>query len=86
MKEILYYLIFINIFTFVVFGIDKYKAIKNMYRIKEKSLFTLSLIGGALGALFGMKIFRHKTLKPSFKYGIPIIAFIELIIIIYILN
>ena len=86
MKEILYYLIFINIFTFIIFGIDKYKAIKNMYRIKEKTLFSLSIIGGALGALFGMKIFRHKTLKPSFKYGIPIIAFIDLIIIIYILN
>ncbi len=82
MKEIIYYLIFINLFTFIVFGIDKYKAIKNKYRIKEKTLFFLAIIGGVIGAIFGMKIFRHKTLKPSFKYGIPILAVIEIILII----
>ncbi len=82
MKEIIYYLIFINFFTFIVFGIDKYKAIKNNYRIKEKTLFFLAIIGGVIGAIFGMKIFRHKTLKPSFKYGIPILAVIEIILII----
>lgn len=81
MKELLYYLIFINIFSFLLFGIDKYRAIKNKYRIKEKTLFTLSIMGGVFGSLLGMKVFRHKTLKASFKYGIPFILIIELIII-----
>ena len=86
MKELLYYLIFINIFTFFLFGIDKYKAIKNKYRIKEATLFGLSIIGGSIGALFGMKIFHHKTLKFSFKYGIPLLAFLDIIIIIYLMR
>ncbi len=86
MKELVYYLIFINIFTFITFGIDKYKSIKNKYRVKEKTLFILSIIGGFVGAILAMKIFRHKTLKPSFKYGIPIICIIELIIIFVILR
>jgi len=86
MKEIIYYFIFINIFTFLIFGIDKYRAIKNKYRIKKSTLFSLSLIGGAFGGLFGMKVFHHKTLKNSFKYGIPTLAFIELIIIIYLIK
>lgn len=84
MKIITNYIIFINIFTFLIFGIDKYKAIKHEYRIKEKTLLGLCIIGGAFGGLFGMKIFRHKTLKPIFKYTIPIISIIEIILIIYI--
>jgi uncharacterized membrane protein YsdA (DUF1294 family) len=86
MKEIIYYYIFINIFTFILFGIDKYRAIKNKYRVKESTLFSLSFIGGALGGFFGMKIFRHKTLKSSFKYGIPFLAFIEILIFIYLIR
>ena len=86
MKELLYYFLFINIFTFILFGIDKYRAIKNMYRIKESTLISLSLIGGAFGGLFGMKVFRHKTLKNKFRFTIPLLAFIELLLIIYILN
>lgn len=84
MKKIIYYFIFINLFTFLIFGIDKYRAIKNKYRIKEKTLFGLSLIGGSFGAFIGMKLFHHKTIKPSFKYTIPVIALLELFLIIYI--
>ena len=83
MNNLIIYFIFINVFTFLAFGIDKYKAIKHKYRISESLLFSLSLIGGAFGAFFGMKIFRHKTLKPSF---IPTIAIFELIIIIYLIE
>ena len=86
MKEIIYYLIFINVFTFLIFGIDKYRAIKNMYRIKEKTLFGLSLIGGSIGAYIGMKTFRHKTLKNSFKYGIPFLIIIDFLIILWIIK
>lgn len=86
MKEGLYYLLFINVFTFLVFGIDKYKAIKYKYRVKEKTLFFLCLIGGTFGGILGMKIFRHKTLKPVFKYGIPIIAILEIFLLIYLFN
>ena len=86
MKEIIYYLIFINDFKFLIFGIDKYRAIKNMYRIKEKTLFGLSLIGGSIGAYIGMKTFRHKTLKNSFKYGIPFLIIIDFLIILWIIK
>ena len=86
MKEVFYYLIFINLFTFLIFGIDKYRSIKNMYRVKESTLLSLFLIGGAIGGLFGMRIFRHKTLKYKFKYIIPILSFLEILLIIYLIK
>lgn len=86
MKELLYYLIFINVFTFLIFGLDKYRAIKKMYRIKEKTLFGLSLIGGSIGAYIGMNTFRHKTLKNSFRYGIPFLIIIDILIILWIIK
>lgn len=57
-----------------------------MYRIKEKTLFGLSLIGGSIGAYIGMKTFRHKTLKNSFKYGIPFLIIIDFLIILWIIK
>ena len=57
------YVILINIITFIAYGIDKRKAKKNRFRIKEATLFTIALIGGSVGALFGMYTFRHKTKK-----------------------
>ena len=71
------YLIMINIISFVIFGIDKLKAIKNRYRISERFLFSLALLAGGAGCLAGMIIFRHKIRKPLFFLGIPAIIIAE---------
>ncbi len=78
------YLIIINIISFIVIGIDKRKAIKNKWRISEISLLVIAVIGGSLGSILGMKVFRHKTNKTKFNIGIPLILIIQIIIINYI--
>ena len=77
-KLILYYFITINIVTFFVYALDKYKAIKHHRRISEKSLFKLSLLGGFVGAYLSMNIFRHKVSKGSFmiRYYLIVLAWI----------
>ena len=81
MKNMIYYLITINIITFIIFGIDKLKAIKKKNRIKNITLFTLSILGGSIGALLGMYLFRHKTKTWYYVYGIPSILILQIIII-----
>lgn len=66
MRIFLIYLVIINLISFILYGIDKRKAIKNKSRIREKTLFLFSFIGGCVGALFGMLFFRHKTKKIGF--------------------
>jgi uncharacterized membrane protein YsdA (DUF1294 family) len=61
-----YYILAVSFLTFILWGIDKSRAIKDQWRIPEKWLFALIIIGGALGALLGMVIFRHKTRKTIF--------------------
>ncbi len=75
---IIAYLIVINLVTFIVFGVDKAKAKKHSWRIPEKTLFLLSIIGGSVGAIIGMHTFRHKTRKWYFAFGIPAILIIQL--------
>ena len=77
-----YYLIIINIITFIAYGIDKYKSIKHKYRISEKTLIMLSILGGPLGSLMGMIIFHHKTKKKKFIILVPLILLIWTWIII----
>ena len=72
----IWYLMGINVFAFFIYGIDKYLAIKNKYRVSEYSLFILSIAGGSIGAILGMKTFHHKTRKMSFW----IVNFLTLII------
>ncbi len=62
----IWYLVSVNFLSFLLYGIDKIKAIKNKYRISEKSLLIMSFFGGGIGSLLGMKVFRHKTKKISF--------------------
>ena len=64
---VIYYYILINIFLFLLMGIDKLRAIKNKWRIREKTLIFTGFIGGGLGGLLAMAVFRHKTKKPLFK-------------------
>ena len=77
----MYYLIIINIISFIICYIDKKRAINNEYRISEYTLISLSIIGGCYGFLLGMYIFHHKTKKIKFKILIPIICIIWLYLI-----
>ena len=80
---LLYYLIVINIVTFLVYGIDKWKAKQGSWRISEATLLILAVIGGSIGALLGMKVWRHKKMHKKFKYGLPLILIIQIILIGY---
>ena len=84
-ETIVYYLIIINIVTFLVYGIDKWKAKKSLWRIREASLLMLAILGGSIGAWLGMKVWHHKTLHKKFRYGIPAIIIIQLAVIGYFL-
>lgn len=76
-----YYLLGINIISMITFYIDKRKAIKKKYRVSEKALIALSLIGGCYGSLIGMYLFRHKTKHLKFKILVPILCIIWLILL-----
>ena len=75
---LLWYLAAVNVVTFTVYGIDKRKARRGAWRIPEKTLFLLPLLGGSVGALLGMKVFRHKTKHWYFVWGIPAILLAQL--------
>ncbi|SFU84017.1 Uncharacterized membrane protein YsdA, DUF1294 family [Clostridium sp. DSM 8431] len=81
MKLFIYYIVLINIITFASMGIDKYKAKKKKWRIPEKNLMTLAVLGGSIGMLFGIYFFRHKTKHKLFTLGTPVILLLQVIII-----
>lgn len=85
-KNIVIYVLTINFIAFVAMFIDKRKAEKDRWRIKESTLLTIALIGGSIGEILGMYLFHHKTKKPRFYLGIPIMIVIQIIIIIAICN
>ena len=78
-----YYLLGINVVTFIVYGIDKYKAKKAKWRIPEATLLLLAVLGGSIGAWMGMKVWHHKTMHKKFKYGIPAILLIQIALMAY---
>ena len=78
-----YYLLVINAVTFIVYGIDKYKAKKAKWRISEATLLLLAVLGGSIGAWMGMKFWHHKTMHKKFKYGIPAILLIQIALMAY---
>ena len=79
----IYYLIFRNIVGLLSMYLDKYFAINNMYRISEKNLFFIAIIGGSIGSIIGMYQFRHKTKHKQFTTGLPFIIFTQIVILIY---
>ena len=83
MNIILGYLLAINIATFFLYGIDKYKARKGRWRISEATLLMMAVIGGSIGAWAGMRLWHHKTMHKKFKYGIPIIIILQVTIAVY---
>ena len=77
------YLILINVLGFLIMLVDKRKAIKNRWRIPEKTLFLIALLGGSLGMLGGMNCFRHKTKHKRFTIGIPLILFLQMVLLVF---
>lgn len=79
---LIYYLLIINIIEFILMGLDKLFAIKNKNRIPEITLLFLSFLGGSLGSILGMILFRHKTKKWKFKILFTLFLVIHIILII----
>ena len=86
MNIILGYLRAVNIATFFLYGIDKYKAKKGRWRISEATLLMMAVIGGSIGAWAGMRLLHHKTMHKKFKYGIPIIIILQVALAVYLLT
>ena len=80
---LLAYVVLMSLIAFAAFGLDKYKAKSNRWRIRERTLFLFALLGGGIGAFLGMKVFHHKTLHKQFAIGIPAIMVVQLLIIGY---
>ena len=72
------WLIAINLVTFAVYGIDKRRARRGAWRVPEKTLFLLPLLGGSIGALLGMRVFHHKTKHWYFVWGVPAILLAQI--------
>ena len=77
------YLLLVNLAAFIFYGVDKRKAIKNRWRIPERTLLGVAFIGGSVGALMGMKVFRHKTKHWKFKIGVPVFLVLHIVIAIW---
>ena len=84
--RVLIYLVIINIAAFTAFGIDKWKAVHKKWRISEAALMGMICIGGSIGGLFGMHLFRHKIRKPMFRYGVPLILVLQIAVVYYLIK
>ena len=82
-KNIMIYLVSINVIGFFAMWLDKRKAQKGKWRIQEKTLFIITALGGGIGTIAGMYTFRHKTKKLAFTVGLPAILILEIIAVIY---
>lgn len=80
---ILIYLVAINVVTFFMYGIDKWKAKRSKWRISEATLLGMAVIGGSIGAWLGMRVWHHKTMHKKFQLGIPLILIIQLAIVLW---
>ena len=82
---LLVWLAVINLLTFIVYGADKRRARRGKWRVPEKTLFLLPLLGGSIGALLGMRVFRHKTKHWYFVWGVPAILLAQLALAVWLL-
>lgn len=80
----IWYFFIVNILLFILMGIDKKRAILNKWRISEKNLILISILGGSIGGLIGMYTFRHKTKHLKFTIGLPLILILQLITLYFI--
>ena len=81
----IFYLVAINLVAFFMYGIDKWKARRSKWRISEATLLVLAVVGGSIGAWLGMKTWHHKTLHKKFRFGVPLILTVQILLLIYIL-
>ena len=82
LQYIIIYFVVTNVIGFVLMGNDKRRAVKGTLRIPEATLFSIAIIGGSIGSILGMLIFRHKTRHWYFKFGLPIILLLQIIFFI----
>ena len=80
------YFIIMNAVGFIIMGMDKRRAKKHAFRIPEATLFTIAVIGGSLGSIIGMYYFHHKTRHWYFVYGMPLILFLQVALLVFIYN
>ena len=83
---ILIYLFAFNVVTFFMYGVDKWKAKRSMWRIPEATLLGLAAIGGSIGAWLGMRVWHHKTMHKKFQFGIPLIIVTQIVLIIWVIS
>ena len=83
MESLWLYLAAVNVVAFALYGIDKYKAKTGAWRIPEKTLLGVAVIGGSVGAMAGMKYFHHKTKHWYFRYGLPVIFLLQAAAVYY---
>ena len=86
MKDILLLLIAVNLTSFALYGLDKLKAKKGLWRIRESTLLLVALLGGSLGALLGMEVFRHKTKHWQFKVLVPVFFILHLALAVWLVK
>lgn len=80
------YLTAVNLTGFAVMGIDKRKAVRHLWRVRESTLFLIALAGGSLGSILGMRVFHHKTRHWYFVYGMPAILVVQIVLAVLILR
>ena len=79
------YLLAVNLAAFLMMGLDKWKAKKDRWRVPEKTLFLPVVLGGGIGGILGMQVFRHKTRHWYFRFGFPAILILEVALVIFLL-
>ena len=84
-QNLIIYLIFINIVGFMAMYIDKQKAKRGSWRIPENTLFIITAIGGGVGTIAGMHVFRHKTKKTLFRFGFPFLLIMDILLIVWLI-
>lgn len=84
-QAVLAYVIVLSLILLILMYTDKQKAIKQQWRISEKTLFTLAIFGGAIGGVLGMYLFRHKTKQNRFAFGFSLLAAVQLFLIVQLL-
>ena len=83
---LLYYILAVNVLTFIVYGVDKWKARRGRWRVSEAMLLGLAALGGSVGAWLAMQLFRHKTQHKKFRYGVPILFVLQLAAVVFFVN